>query len=210
MVDGKFQFEKVTQKLLYEELLKVNYRDHHSSAKWVEKLQTPIDWKKVWNAVHNPLATEDTTSFVWEQIHLNMYTTYSYNKWHKSNLSCPLCTQAIDNEFHVIFECPVVASLWNQIEPLLIKIDPTPVTEQEKIFGMLGNSPAIILRNWLTYVLRYCIHQQENLAYHHKKGLLNETEIKLVHNSQVHEKLCNNLCVTLITARWIYSKNTTK
>ena len=124
---------------------------------WVEKLQTPIDWKKVWNVVHNPFATEETTSFVWEQIHVYMYTTYSYNKWHNSNLSCPLCTQAIDNEFHVIFECPVVASLWDQIEPLLLKIDPAPVTEQEKIFGMLGNSPAIILRNWLTYVLRYCI-----------------------------------------------------
>ena len=24
---------------------------------------------------------EDTTSFVWKQIHLNMYTTYSYNKY---------------------------------------------------------------------------------------------------------------------------------
>ena len=72
--DGNFPFEKVTQKHLYEQLLKLNFRDHHSSAKWVEKLQTPIDWEKIWNAVHNPLATEDTTSFIWEQIHLNIDT----------------------------------------------------------------------------------------------------------------------------------------
>ena len=58
---------------------------------------------------------------------------------------------------------------------------------------MLGNSPAIILRNWLTYVLRYCIHQQENLVYHNKKGLLNKTEIKLVYNSQVHRKALKQL-----------------
>ena len=42
----------------------LNYRDHHSSAKWVEKLNTPVEWDKVWSSVHNPLATEETVSFV--------------------------------------------------------------------------------------------------------------------------------------------------
>ena len=83
-VDGNFKFQKVTQKMLYEQLLKLHYRDHHSSAKWVEKLQTPVEWEKVWKSVHNPLSTEETASFVWE--HLNMYTTHSYNKWYKANL----------------------------------------------------------------------------------------------------------------------------
>ena len=52
------------------------------------------------------------------------------------------------------------------------------------MFGILGTSPAITLRNWLTYVLRFCIHQQENLAYHNKKGLLNELDIKLDYNTR--------------------------
>ena len=85
-VDGNFKFQKVTQKMLYEQLLKLHYRDHHSSAKWVEKLHTPVEWEKVWKSVHNPLPMEETASFLWEQIHLNMYTTHSYNKWHKTNL----------------------------------------------------------------------------------------------------------------------------
>ena len=113
-VEGNVPFQKVSQRLLYAQLLKLNYRDHHSSAKWGE-----------------------TTSFVWEQIHLNMYTTHSYNKWHRTTLGCPLCTQPIQDEFHIIFDCPVVISLWAQIEPLLLKLGPTPVTEQEKIFGIL-------------------------------------------------------------------------
>ena len=192
-VDGTFKFQKVTQKMLYEQLLKLHYRDHHSSAKWVAKLQTPIVWDKVWKAVHNPLSTEETASFVWEQVHLNMYTTHSYNKWHKSNLCCPLCTQPIRDEFHIIFDCPVVVSLWKEIEPMLLRIYPAPVTEQEKIFGILGDSPAATLRNWLTYVLRFCIHQQESLAYHNKKGLLNETDIKLVYNTQVHREAVQRL-----------------
>ena len=56
------------------------------------------------------------------------------------------------------------------------------MTEQENIFGILWDSPAVTLQNWLTYVLRFCIHHQESLAYHYKKGLLNETDIKLVYN----------------------------
>ena len=42
-VDGNFKFQKVSHKMLYEQLLKLHYRDHHSSAKWVEKLQAPIE-----------------------------------------------------------------------------------------------------------------------------------------------------------------------
>ena len=148
-------FQKVSQRLLYAQLLKLNDRDHHSSAKWVEKLQTSIEWDKVWGSVHNPLSTEETTSFVWEQIHLNMCTAHSYNKWHQTTLSCHLCTQPIQDEFHIIFDCPVVESLWAQIEPLLLNLGPTPVTEQEKIFGILGISQAVTLRNLLTYVILY-------------------------------------------------------
>ena len=110
-VDGNFKFQKVTQKMLYEQLLKLHYRDHHSSAKWVEKLHTPVEWERVWKSVHNPLSTEETPSFVWEQIHLNMYTKHSYNKWHKTDLCCPLCTQPIRDEFHLVLDCPVVVSL---------------------------------------------------------------------------------------------------
>ena len=193
-VDGNFKFEKVTQKLVYEQLLKLTYRNHHSSSKWVQRFNTPVEWD---NSVHNPLATEETTSFVCGQIHLNMYTTYSYNKWHKTNLPCPLCTQNIDDEFHLILDFPVVVLLWKEIEPLLLRIDPSPVTEQEKIFGILGNSPAIVLRNWLTYVLRFCIYRQENLAYHNKKGALNATDIKLIYNTQVHREAVQRLlCYT--------------
>ena len=56
---------------------------------------------------------------------------------------------------------------------------------REGIFGILGDSPAVTLWNWLTYILRCCIYQQETLAYHNK-ALLNETDIKLVYNTQVH------------------------
>ena len=58
---------------------------------------------------------------------------------------------------------------------------------------MLGNSPAIVLINWLTYVLRFCIYRQENLAYDNKKGLLNAADIKLIYNAQVHREAVQRL-----------------
>ena len=102
-------------------------------------------------------------------------------------------TQLIGNAYHLIFDFPVVNSLWSQLEPLLLNIHPAPVTEQAMIFGILGTSSAIILRNWLRYVLRFCICQQEFLAYHNNKGLLNELTIKLVYNSRVHREAVQRL-----------------
>ena len=163
---GNFAFQKVTQSLLYAQIIRLHYRDHHSSAKWVEKLRNPVDWDKVLTSVHNPLSTEETTSFIWEQIHLNMYTT----QLHNASLCFPLCTQLVGNEYHLIFDCRVVTSLWSQIEPLPLKIHPAPVTEQKMIFGILGTSSVITLRNWFTYGLRFCFCQQEVLAYHNKKS----------------------------------------
>ena len=85
LTQGKIIFNMVTEKNLYEEILIKKYYEHHSTLKWVQQLNDHIEWKDVWEAVHNPLATEDTKTLIWEQIHLNMYTTHSYNKWHKRN-----------------------------------------------------------------------------------------------------------------------------
>ena len=138
---GNFTFQKVTQSLLYAQLIRLQYRDHHSSAKWVEKLRNPVDWDKVWTSVHNPLSTEETTSFIWEQIHLNMYTTHSYNKWHTANMCCPLCTHATGSEYHLIFDCPIVTSLWSQIEPLATQNTPCPRHRTGNDFRHIGELP---------------------------------------------------------------------
>ena len=39
----------------------------------------------------------------------------------------------IEDEFHLILDCTILTSLWTQIEPLLRKIYPAPVTRQEKV-----------------------------------------------------------------------------
>ena len=128
------------------------------------------------------LITEDTKTTIWEQIHLNEYTTYSYNKWHHAQQECPFCLQIPGNKFHITLECPLTITLWATIESKLQNIHPANVTEHEKVFGILGDTPNIILRNWLTFNLRQCILEQERIAYYNKKGMQNLLDIKIAYN----------------------------
>jgi len=83
--DGdEIKLSQVTQKILYEDTLLKVERDHHSQAKWVQKFNNSIIWKHVWRAVHNTLPNNETKNVIWQQIHLNFYTQYSYNRWHKN------------------------------------------------------------------------------------------------------------------------------
>ena len=179
-------FKQVTQYQVYCELIRSTYIDHHSKHKWENRFPNcDISWDDVWLFVNNPLSREDTKTAIWEQLHLNDYTTYSYNKWHKAQQVCPLCLQLPNNKFHITLECPVTISLWHELTHHLLKIHPEPISEEEMVFGLSGSKPGIKLRNWLTSLLREYIVRQESIAYHNKKGRQNEVDIKLSYNAAV-------------------------
>ena len=185
-------FAESTHKMVYEELIQLQHKDHHSKLKWERRFpQIQIDWKKVWTSILNPIATEDTKTVVWQQIHLNEYTTHSYNKWHNANQACPFCSTIPSSEFHITMECRELETLWVQLEPHLQKLYPNPVTDTEKIFGIIGDEPEIILRNWLTFILRECIVLQERIAFHNKKGKENINDIKISYNQSVKTEVWN-------------------
>ncbi len=191
---------KVTEKVLYEELLRPTYLDHHSTYKWWDYFQTILDWPLIWQACHNTLSQEHVKAFIWEQLHLNYYTTYNYNKWHpqSSAQSCPFCHTVPSDPFHLILHCPLTLALWHQLTPLLQRLCPSVVTPQEMAFGLLGTAPALLLRNWLTFHLRVCIHALERQAYH-TPGLPCEALIRQALNRAVTQELRDRL--TLFTAR---------
>ena len=100
----------------------------------------------------------------------------------------PLCLQLPDNPFHLILYCPTTLLLWSEIQPFLLRLHPISVTKEEMAFGLPGNSPNILLRNWFTFLLRECIYLQENLAYHNHVGPLNERAIKCTYNTRIHRE----------------------
>ena len=49
------------------------------------------------------------------------------------------------------------------------------------------------MRNWLTFLLKEVISQQERLAYHNKKGQRNEIDIKINYNEEVKRQVWQRL-----------------
>ena len=184
-------FSKLYQHHIYEALLRTQvYRDHHSTAKWVQRLNAPVDWDRVWQTVHQPLAREGTKSLVWAQLHLNNYTTASYNRWHKASQPCPLCLQPIDDQFHLILSCPTTVALWRDLHPFLTQLHSAPITPDEMAFGLFGHTPRIHLRNWLTFLLRESIADLELKAYHNHLGPTNMVDLKHTYNARVKREVC--------------------
>ena len=127
---------------------------------------------------------------VWAHIHLNNYTSASYNKWYGVSQLCPLCKSSIDGQFHLILSCPPIVALWGELEPFLSRIHPAAITDEELAFGLPGHSPSIQLRNWLTYLLRECVCHQEIAAYHNHFGPLNAVLLKHTYNARVKKEVC--------------------
>ena len=177
----EIKFTEITEKQLYEEaILLISTGTHHSELKWVNKLGC-IDWKEVWNAVHNILSTNKTKNIIWQQLHLNFYTQYSYNKWHNTHGLCPLCNKIPESIYHIILHCQFTNRLWQDIEPTLKKIHPLSISDEEKAFGIAQKEQKIeiLLRNWITYLLRNCISQAERQAYKSNTTNIENTKIKV-------------------------------
>ena len=92
-------------------------------------------------------------------------------------------------KFHLTLECALTLKLWKDIEPQLMRIKRIQVTRYEAIFGLQGTSPGVILRNWLTFLLRHCIVEQEKIAYHNGRGMLNEYDVKIKFNELVKSEV---------------------
>ena len=75
------RFKEASHKFIYNILLARSYRVHHSINRWTERFPNQIIvWEDVWKSVNSPVSSADSKSAVWEQIHLNEYTTSSYNR----------------------------------------------------------------------------------------------------------------------------------
>ena len=146
----------ITQKRLYDDAIIKTTTDHEYQTKWVDKLQTVIIWEEVWKVAHNFLLTSKTKTIIWEQIHLNFYTQYSYNKWHKTSSPFPLCKEVPKNIYHMILHCKFVNQVWIQAQPLLNSLHEKPITDEEKALGIVNmkGTADIMLRNWVTFKLR--------------------------------------------------------
>ena len=197
-------YKAATQAIIYSELILCQSGDHRYHTKWVEdgtlKGQRRWDgrhelrWDKTWESIHKQFHTEEVKSTIWEQIHLNFYTTYNYNKWHKVMQPCPLCNKIPEDIFHIILDCRFTKTVWKRIEKTLTKIISLPVSDDEKALGLYPRwkkeTNATILRNWITFFLRHQIMLEERRAYHipnYHRSSIQKFFVKF--NYRCHEEL---------------------
>ncbi|MEC8831681.1 MAG: reverse transcriptase domain-containing protein, partial [Bacteroidota bacterium] len=116
---GSLPFHATTERHLYHEFIYADYRLHHSTIKWTSYFPQLLEWPKIWHAIHNPISTEKTKTVIWEQLHLNFFTTYSINKWWQTSDPCPFCGTIPQDAKHLILSCPFVQQLWTDFHPYL-------------------------------------------------------------------------------------------
>ena len=168
-------FKTLTQKFIYTQLLLEKSVDHNYQTKWLLDINDlpSISWSKVWTSLHNQFFTEKAKSTIWEQIHLNFYTTYNYMIWHNKLLPCPLCNRIPDDIYHILLDCRFVETMWLRIQHVLLQIIPIPLSKEEVVFGLQARTraeeKATILRNWVSFNLRYLIMQEERKAWKYEK-----------------------------------------
>ena len=102
---------------------------------------------------------------------------------------CPLCEVIPTTPFHLPLECEVSNNLWSELEPHLYRLAPVRITDEEKAFGLHGKRPEILLRNWLTFIMRETLAEYESIAFHNKLGLRNQGKIKLAYNAKVKQSV---------------------
>ena len=67
----------------------------------------------------------------------------------------------------------MVAKLWDDLSEELLRLHPTPITEEEMALGIVTkkDTTGSTIRNWLTYTMRKCIGDIEPEAYHSRKSI---------------------------------------
>ena len=55
---------------------------------------------------------------------------------------------------------------WDELEITLYKIHEVPVSNNEKAVGVVEKNEGVLLRNWLTFVLRQAVADAERECYY--------------------------------------------
>ena len=74
--NGKeYVFKNVTQKLIYDQLLREQSRLNAYHTKWTFEREEfgAIFWDEIWANIHSQFRTEEIKSCIWEQIRLNLH-----------------------------------------------------------------------------------------------------------------------------------------
>ena len=98
-------------------------------------------------------------------------------------MACHLCGKISENIFHIIHDCQLVSTIWRDLTPIPIRFHPAQPDKEEQAFGIVHAKPPtrILVRNWLTFLIRSCISKMERQAHYCTSNIISRTRKKIQH-----------------------------
>ena len=189
---NRVNMKKVKEKEIYTTLIKKTYKDTHiSETTWQEHFSNNLNYSHIWINLKNKFVLEGTRTYIWEQIHLNYYTTAWFNKITDKQDPCPLCMEIPKDKKHLIIDCNIVKILWSKIDNTLQKLVDVSVDQKEMVFGLTANNLKTEekLRNWVTFKLRETIGKHEKTFHENHQNINSITRIKNDFNKQIQKEI---------------------
>ena len=127
---------------------------------YIEKWNTILPnenfhWNRIWRSLHLNTIPYKIKSNVYSQIHLNFSSPFM-NK--ADDDTCHLCFRRQDNQQHEILHCKALDELLYKCQRKLRMLVPRSLTQTEKAYGLLENSDATQLRNFITCNIKSALH----------------------------------------------------
>ena len=122
-------------------------------------------------------------------------------------MACPLCGKVPESIFHIILNCELVSTIWEDIRSLLLRLHPVQPNEEEKAFGIVHKKPppGIRVRNWLTFLIRRFIAKMERRAHYCNSNILAKTRKKIQHC--IEKNLTKSASYVWMMEIWMFLNN---
>ena len=110
-----------------------------------------FNWNLIWRSLHVNKIPCKIKSNVYSKIHLNFFCPFM-NK--ADDDACHLCFRRQENQQHEMLHCKALDELLHKCERKLRLLVPQSLTLTEKVYGLIGNSDAAQLKNFITCNIR--------------------------------------------------------
>ena len=109
-------------------------------------LNENFHWNRIWRSLHVNTIPYKIKSNVYSQIHLNFFCPFMNTA---DDDTCHLCFRRQDNQQHEILHCKALDELFYKCDRKLRMLVPRSLTLTDKVYGLIENSDAAQLRNFI-------------------------------------------------------------
>ena len=167
-LEGKLvPFTEIMVRSVHQELQKESVYNESYKQKWETTVKdTPICWNEIWSNIHKAKTSLEVKSTVYSQIHLGFYSEYLLVRSSAPDSSvCKLCNKLVHGQNHWVLHCKTLFDALDYFQPLISELEQAEVDQKELVFGVKEKSNRGMLRNLITFSIRFSIHKNRGTVF---------------------------------------------